>query len=45
MKYWKSALIKSLKLPNFFFDIRLSVLWQNAVVKIISKTSLIGRDL
>ena len=25
MKYWKSALIKSLKLPNFFFNVRLSV--------------------
>ena len=25
MKYWKSALIKSLKPPNFFFNVRLSV--------------------
>ena len=25
MKDWKQVLIKSLKLPNFFFDIRLSI--------------------
>ena len=31
MKDWKQVLIiKSLKLPNFFFDIRLSMYWQNA---------------
>ena len=27
MKDWKQALIKSLKPPNFFFDIRLSMYW------------------
>ena len=41
----KIGLNKSLKLPNFFFDIRLSMYWQNAFVKILSKTCLIGKDL
>ena len=46
MKDWKQVLIiKSLKLPNFFFDIRLSKYWQNAFVKILLKTSLVGKDL
>ena len=45
MNDWKQALIKSLKLPNFFFDIRLSMYWQNAFVKILLKTSLVGKDL
>ena len=46
MKDWKQVLIiKSLKLPNFFFDIRLSMYWQNAFVKILLKTSLVGKDL
>ena len=45
MKDWKQVLIKSLKLPNFFFDIRLSMYWQNAFVKILSKNGLIGKDL
>ena len=37
MKDWKWALIKSLKLPNFSFDIRLSMYWQNAFFKIFLK--------
>ena len=46
MKDWKQVLIiKSLKLPNFFFDIRLSMYCQNAFVKILSKTGLVGKDL
>ena len=45
MKDWKQALIQSLKLPSFFFDIRLSMYWHNAFVKIISKTGLAGKDL
>ena len=46
MKDWKQVLIiKSLKLPNFFFDIRLSMYWQNAFVKILLKTGLIDKDL
>ena len=46
MKDWKQVLIiKSLKLPNFFFDIRLSMYWQNAFVKILLKTGLVGKDL
>ena len=45
MKDWKYALIKSLKLPNFFFEIRLSMYWQNAFVKILSRTDLVGKDL
>ena len=36
--------IKSLKLPNFFFDIMLSMYWQNTFVKILSKTGLVGKD-
>ena len=39
------ALIKSLKPPNFFFDIRLSMYWQNALVKILSKTGFVDKDL
>ena len=38
MKDWKWALIQSLKLPNFFFNIRLSMYQQNAFAKIFSKT-------
>ena len=34
MKDWKYVLIKSLKLPSFFLDIRLGVYCQNAFVKI-----------
>ena len=45
MKDWKKVLIQSLKLPNFFFDIRLSMYWQNAFVKILLKTGLVGKDL
>ena len=46
MKDWQQVLIiKSLKLPNFFFDIRLSMYWQNAFVKILLKTGLVGKDL
>ena len=46
MKDWKQVLIiKSLKLPNFFFDIRLSMYWQNAFVKMLLKTGLVGKDL
>ena len=46
MKDWKRVLIiKSLKLPNFFFDIRFSMYWQNAFVKILVKTGLVGKDL
>ena len=41
----KQALIKSLKPPNFFFEIRLSMYWQNTLVKILSKTGLIGKEL
>ena len=37
--------IKGLKLPNFFFDIRLSMYEQNASVKILLKTGLVGKDL
>ena len=33
-----------MKLPNFFFDIRLRVYWKNAFVKIFSKTGLVGLD-
>ena len=45
MKDWKQVLIiKSLKLPNFFFDIRLSMYWQNTFVKILLKTGLVGKD-
>ena len=46
VKDWKQALIiKSLKLPNFFFDIRLIMYWQNAFVKTLFKTGLVGKDL
>ena len=46
MKGWKQGLIiKSFKLPNFFFDIRLSMYWQNAFAKILSKTGLVGKDI
>ena len=46
MKDWKQVLIiKSLKLPNFFFDIRLSMYWQNAFAKILSKTGFVDKDL
>ena len=46
MKDWQQVLIiKSLKLPNFFFNIRLSMYWQNAFVKILLKTGLVGKDL
>ena len=38
-------LIKSLKLPNFFFDIKLSMYWQKFFVKIILKTGLVNKDL
>ena len=38
-------IIKSLKLPNLFFDIRLSIYWQNAFVKILLKIALVGKDL
>ena len=37
MKDWKKALFQSLKLPNFFFDLRLSMYRQNAFVKISSR--------
>ena len=30
---------------GFFFDIRLSMYWQSAFVKILSKTSLVGKDV
>ena len=33
-----------MKLPNFFFDIRLSIYWQNAFAQILSKSSLVGKD-
>ena len=39
------VLIQSLELPNFFFDIRLSMYWQNTFVKILLKTGLAGKDL
>ena len=46
MKDWKLVLIiKSLELPNFFFDIRVSMYWQNAFVKMLLKTGLVGKDL
>ena len=46
MKEWKQVLIiKSLKLPNFFFDIRLSMYWQNTFLKTLLKTGLVGKDL
>ena len=45
MKISKWVLIKPLKLPNFFFDIRLSMYWENAFVKILLKTGLVGKDL
>ena len=32
-----------MKLPNFFFDIKLSTYWQNAFAKILSKTGLVGK--
>ena len=41
----KKALIKSLKHPNFLFDIRVGIYWQNAFAKILSKTGLVGKDL
>ena len=44
MKDWQQVVIQSLKLPNFFLDIRLSMYWQNAFVKILSKTGLVGKD-
>ena len=34
-----------MKVHNFFFDIRLNVYWQNAFVKILLKTYLLGKDL
>ena len=34
-----------MKLPNFFFDIRLSMRWQNDFVTILLKTGLVGKDL
>ena len=34
-----------MKLTNFFFDIRLSIYWQNAFVKILLKTGLIDKNL
>ena len=40
---WKLKL--PLKLPNFFFDIRLSMYWRNALVKMLLKTVLVGKDL
>ena len=40
----KIALIQPLKLPNFFIDIRLSMYWQKAFAKILSKTGLIVKD-
>ena len=30
---------------GFFFDIRLRMYWQSAFVKILSKTSLVGKDV
>ena len=46
MKDWKKkTLIKSLKHPNFLFDIRVGIYWQNAFAKILSKTGLVGKDL
>ena len=45
MKDLIQALIKSLKPPNFFFDISLSMYWENTFVKIFLKTSLVGKDL
>ena len=46
MKDWQQVLIiKSLKLSNLFFDIKLSMYWQNAFVEILLKTSLAGKDL
>ena len=46
MKGLKQVLvIKSLKLPNSFFDIRLSMYCQNAFVKIFLKIGLVGKDL
>ena len=45
MKDWKWVLIKLLKLPNFFFNIRLSMYWQNTFVKILWKTTLVGKHL
>ena len=41
----KKSLIQSLKLPNFFFDIRLSMYWQNAFIKILWKIGLVGKHL
>ena len=40
---WKLKL--PLKLSNFFFDIRLSMYWRNALVKMLLKTVLVGKDL
>ena len=45
MKDWKYQLIKSFKLPNVFFETRLSMYWQNAFVKILLRTGLVGKDL
>ena len=46
MKDWKQVLIiKSLKQPNFLFDIRLTMYWQNALVKILPKTGVVGKNL
>ena len=41
----KKSLIQSLKLPNFFFDIRLSMYCQNAFVKMHSNTGLVEKGL
>ena len=30
---------------QFFFNIRLSMYWQNAFAKILSKTGLVGKDI
>ena len=38
-------IIKSLKLPNFFFNIKLSMYWQNSFVEILLKIGLVGKDL
>ena len=45
MKMLNKMLIKSLKQPNFFFEIRLSMYWQNAFIKILSKNGLVCKDL
>ena len=42
MKDWKQALIQSLKLPNFFFDNRLSMYWQNAFENRFGRQKFLG---